>query len=137
MGVRRLYFLDGLRGWAALVVLFGHTFQGWLLSPKVMHQRGLTWLLDAINTTPWALLTNGELAVVMFFTISGAALSYPILISTAPLRTLTTMAAVRYPRLTIPIAASSILAFLLVKAGWMFNTEAGLVTPSKLSLIHI
>jgi peptidoglycan/LPS O-acetylase OafA/YrhL len=130
MGGGRLYFLDGLRGWAAVVVLLHHTFRTWLLNPEAMGQRDLTWLLHTINRTPLAFLTDGQLAVVVFFTISGAALSYPILVSSAPFRTLTTMAAVRYPRLTIPIAASSVLAFALVKMGWMFNEQAALVTPS-------
>src|SRR5262249_47396407 len=144
----RLYFLDGLRGWAAVSVLLLHTFKVWLTSPEALLAHGYTfkeWLIEPekmlangygrllwlINHSPLAFISDGRLAVFVFFVISGVALSYPILKSPTPLRTISEMAAIRYPRLTIPIAISSLIAFLLVSAGWMFNKEAGAVTPSS------
>ena len=63
---RRLRFLDGLRGWAAVVVLLHHVFVDGLPANGLMADRSL-----------WAkvFFLNGTLAVCVFFVISGFSLS--------------------------------------------------------------
>ena len=62
----RLRFLDGLRGWAAVVVLLHHVFIDGLPANGFMADRTL-----------WAkvFFVNGTLAVCVFFVISGFSLS--------------------------------------------------------------
>ena len=61
----RLRFLDGLRGWAAVVVLLHHVFIDGPPANGFMADR-----------TPWAkVFVNGTLAVCVFFVISGFSLS--------------------------------------------------------------
>jgi peptidoglycan/LPS O-acetylase OafA/YrhL len=127
---QRLHFLDGLRGWAAGVVLLSHTFETWLISPEFMAQHQLGRVLRAINATPLGIAIDGGLAVYVFFAISGVALSYPFLTSERPARALTIMTLVRYPRLTIPVAASCLLAFLLLALGFFVNAKVGAAYPS-------
>jgi peptidoglycan/LPS O-acetylase OafA/YrhL len=112
----RIYYLDGLRGWAALMVVFSHTFQTWLLSPTPPALKAF------VKYSPICVAMDGPLAVNIFFVISGFALSYPILVSANRTETLLKMALFRYPRLVIPILISSILVFL--SWGMMANVEA-------------
>lgn len=117
MGPSRLLYLDGLRGWMALIVVFSHLFRVWLLDPATLAARGDHWLPFWLKWTPLGLLTDGLQAVYVFFVISGVALSYPILRSSHPDRTLLGMAIYRYPRLTVPILASSLIAWALLSSG--------------------
>ena len=57
----RLDFLDGIRGWGALVVCLQHAFTA--------HLTHGWWYM------PIMVVLNGNLAVMMFFTVSGIALS--------------------------------------------------------------
>src|ERR1700758_3060585 len=65
-GATRFRFLDGLRGWAAVVVLLHHLFVDGLPANSLMADRVL-----------WAkvFFLNGILAVSVFFVISGFSLS--------------------------------------------------------------
>ena len=88
---QRIYFLDGLRGWAALVVVFYHTFIG-VLPP-------LDNAADYIrNWWPFA----GRFSVCLFFLVSGFALSI-VFMRDHDNQALVRMAAGRYFRLFIPI----------------------------------
>jgi peptidoglycan/LPS O-acetylase OafA/YrhL len=91
----RFPFLDGLRGWAAIVVLLHHIFIDGLPANAVMADRTL-----------WAkvFFLNGTLAVCVFFVISGFSLSIRYL-ETGNGRALGRIAAGRYLRLMIPIFA--------------------------------
>lgn len=127
--IERLHFLDGLRGWGSVMVLLSHTYQCWLINPVGMSEAGYSGILQWINRTPLGVAMDGLLAVYIFFAISGFALSYPVLVSKAPHRTLANMALFRYPRLAIPILASAIFAFAL----WPYfvNVEADAFSHSQ------
>lgn len=107
----RMHTLDGLRGWAALAVVVHHcvweTF-------GALHP-GFRNLLTGV--------LNGELAVDVFFILSGAALSAPAF-QTDPGAALRTLAARRYLRLTLPIAATSAVVFVLMAVGLTVNVSA-------------
>lgn len=111
----RLGYLDGLRGWAALVVCFFHS----------------TWQLFGTNLGVARLdalgfLNNGFVAVFVFFVLSGVVLCQPFL-RTGDLRRLQRMAIGRYPRLAIPVAASLLLAVLAAGAGLNWIDASGAI----------
>jgi peptidoglycan/LPS O-acetylase OafA/YrhL len=113
MGHReRIDALDGLRGWAALMVVAYH----------------LVWesfgaVAPGLRNPLFALLLNGPLAVAIFFILSGAALSVSYFGGGGERAVLVT-AAKRYTRLTIPILASSLLVWLLMREGFIATRQA-------------
>ena len=100
----RFGFLDGLRGWAAVVVLFHHIFVDGLPANSFMADRVF-----------WAKIffMNGTFAVCLFFVISGFSLSISYLQS-GDERGLARMAAGRYVRLALPIFAICAITYLLL-----------------------
>jgi peptidoglycan/LPS O-acetylase OafA/YrhL len=104
---RRFRFLDGLRGWAALVVLLHHVFIDGLPANGFMADRAL-----------WAkvFFLNGTLAVCIFFVISGFSLSIRYLDS-GDGRVLARIAAGRYLRLAVPIFAICAITYGLLLLG--------------------
>jgi len=106
-GARRYDFLDGLRGWAAVAVLFYHVFIDGLPATTLMADREL-WAR--------AFFLNGTLAVCIFFVVSGVSLSIRYL-DTGDARGLARIAAGRYLRLVLPIAAICAVAYLLMVTG--------------------
>jgi len=107
----RVDFLDGVRGWAALMVVFFH------LMIRVLG-----------NTTPlyktryFAFITDGHFAVFTFFVLSGFALSITFI--KRPQQVSIPLAAItRYLRLLIPIVLTSFMAYGLMKAGLIFNLQ--------------
>ncbi|MBN9244840.1 MAG: acyltransferase [Mesorhizobium sp.] len=107
----RYYFLDGLRGWAALIVMILHVFFGSLPFADFGFLRMDIW---------WSF--NGNYMVGLFFVVSGFALSISY-IRNGDRSLLVRMAAGRYFRLLIPIMATCILVSLFLNAG-MFPAPA-------------
>jgi len=108
----RLDYLDGLRGWAALSVVIFHCT--WELFGS---------FLPLVRTSYASLLNDGNLAVYIFFVLSGLVLSHGFLV-TSDVARLQRLAIGRYLRLAIPIAAASLICLLLLEYGLMFNTDA-------------
>jgi peptidoglycan/LPS O-acetylase OafA/YrhL len=106
-GATRFRFLDGLRGWAAVVVLLHHLFVDGLPAASFMADRAL-----------WAkvFFLNGTLAVSVFFVISGFSLSIRYL-ETGDGRALGRIAAGRYLRLALPIFAICAVTYVLLVLG--------------------
>lgn len=113
----RLNHLDGLRGWAALIVLIGHTMGT------------LAVVTPFFNHPIFLFITNGHLSVFVFFILSGFALSAKFIESPGTYSVVPAVAA-RYFRLSIPIFFTSAIAFLLLKSGLFFNQEAATVIGS-------
>lgn len=109
-------YLDGLRGWAALVVVIGHTVLGVLL-PKWEPRYHLLFI-------------DGTFSVFVFFVLSGYVLSVGFYRS-GRRRDVVDMALRRYPRLTIPILVVCAIAFLMMMTGWMRNIPAGMASGSE------
>jgi peptidoglycan/LPS O-acetylase OafA/YrhL len=107
----RKYYLDGLRGWASLVVVIYHCT--------------LAFPIDEYHSGNLLVqfFTNGALAVYVFFVLSGFALSIGFL-ETGDRGLVIASALRRYPRLTIPIAVSALFGFALMSLGAMYNQEA-------------
>lgn len=112
----RLAFLDGLRGWAALMVVLSHLLVFFVSGTSTAYA---DWY--------WAFPTDGNLAVFIFFVLSGFALSIGY-IQTHRMSLLTALCARRYLRLAIPILFASLLAYLLLVARLFYNIDAGKAT---------
>jgi peptidoglycan/LPS O-acetylase OafA/YrhL len=103
--LKRLHFLDGLRGWGAVFVVLSHVFA------------------DALPVTPESRVFlshlvpfNGTLAVLVFFLVSGLSLSVGYL-ADGDRGAWIRMIAGRYFRLAIPILAACFLVYLAMIAG--------------------
>jgi peptidoglycan/LPS O-acetylase OafA/YrhL len=108
----RLHFFDGLRGWAALIVLLHHlslVFREWE---------------EMLYNTPLNFLLNGDYAVFIFFILSGIVLSLGFFKSNNN-SYLCGMALKRIPRLSIPIFICCFLTVIMMKTGLILNREAG------------
>lgn len=122
----RLQFLDGLRGWAALVVVLCHVRS----------------MFANLYPLPASLLLNfftqGNLAICVFFVLSGFVLSIRHL-RKPDNAALAEAATARYFRLIIPIAAINALAWLLLSCHLMHNADvANLSSPSPTAwLLHM
>ncbi len=113
--VSRIEEVDGIRGWAALCVVVFH----------------LSWetfgiIEPQLRFWPTKFFLDGPLAVYVFFILSGDALSYRYILNRNP-EILTKSILKRYFRLTMPIAASCLTVFLLMKFGLTWNTQAGAI----------
>ena len=120
MSMSRLYFLDGLRGLAALMVLFSHINVNFLQhTTKEFDVRFLHFFSD------------GQFAVILFFILSGFSLSirYVNNLNAYGLRYLFAKIISRYFRLMIPIVVICVIAYILVINQLFFNLEAARHSP--------
>ncbi len=136
----KLLELEGLRGIAALFVVFSHLQA---LFFREDFNRWLQWL-DASGSFPAFALKclslapfNGRFCVWIFWTLSGFALSYHFFQlrhagANARARSYLPEAALRrYPRLLLPVLAATLFAFCLCRFGWMHSAQlAAAVAPS-------
>ena len=118
VNTKRIDYLDGVRGWASLVVLFYHAF--WETFGKVM----------PVFRNPWtSFALDGHLAVFVFFVLSGDALS-TAWFSRPSAGMLARQVSRRYFRLTIPILMSCLLVYLLMISR-MTHHEAGFAAVGR------
>ncbi len=110
--MQRIAFIDGFRGWASIVVMLSHVMPCFLGSKY------------PVLTSPLlTCATDGNLAVYIFFVLSGIALTINYF-RTRDTKTLLHLAVRRYPRLLIPIAASTLIGVAMFKAALFFNHDA-------------
>ena len=106
--IGRLYFLDGLRGLGAVMVLLSHLIPGFFMLERITETRPFL-----------RLLCDGSFAVYIFFIISGFALSESLKkyrkIRLGPLLLK------RYARLAVPVFCATMLAWMIHRMGWMRN----------------
>jgi peptidoglycan/LPS O-acetylase OafA/YrhL len=108
----RLEFLDGLRGWGALMVFLYHLII-----------QLLTHTAPSYKSKYLAFLLDGDFAVFIFFVLSGFVLSIKFVISPGKY-SLAQAAIARYFRLMLPIIITSFFAYLLMLAHAMYNVPA-------------
>ena len=112
-------FLDGLRGWAALIVfiLHSHIFLWICPTDNFMAKR---WFYG----TPARLCEDGASAICLFFILSGFVLSYKFFMDpNNRYKYLVEAANWRYFRLVTPVFFSVLFSFILVKCDFMHNTH--------------
>ncbi|GHT82384.1 acyltransferase [Spirochaetia bacterium] len=119
--VQCVTFFDGLRGWASFSVLLVHigvALYGW---PDFQHE----FLKNNFGKIFWVFF-DGTFAVYIFFVLSGVVLSLSFM-KNFDTHSLTKIAICRIPRLGIPVVISTIIVFLLLKYGFMYNHEAAIL----------
>jgi peptidoglycan/LPS O-acetylase OafA/YrhL len=110
----RLEFLDGLRGWGALMVFLYH-----LIVQLLSHTA------PSYKSKYLAFLLDGDFAVFIFFVLSGFVLSIKFILS--PGRYSLTQAVIaRYFRLMLPIIITSFVAYMLMLSHAMYNVPASI-----------
>lgn len=117
VGAFRARELDGLRGWAALMVVLYHLIV-----------ESLGTLFPSFKTAPFRVVMDGDLAVSIFFVVSGGALAMPYLRS-GRFQDLVPNFLHRYFRLTVPILMSCVLVWMLMKLHLVQHVKAA-------SLLH-
>jgi peptidoglycan/LPS O-acetylase OafA/YrhL len=127
----RIDFLDGIRGWASFSVLLSHTIVCFLAlsTPQLQFTKERLKnsliennFIDFIFFKIMKIISNGYLAVLVFFVLSGYVLSVTHLNKTRSDLALASVS--RYFRLMIPIFVTSFIAYILLKFGLFFNLEA-------------
>ena len=114
-GSGRLDLLDGVRGWSALSVILFHVF--WEIFGA---------LVPAFRNPVTGFLFDGQLAVCVFFVLSGEALSAAFFAGKGDAATFR-LAIKRYPRLAIPILASCLIVFALDRGGLVYSSQAAAI----------
>lgn len=107
--------IDGLRGWAAFIVLIFHFFKETFVGyhPDLDHKG-------------FGVFFDGHLMVYIFFILSGDALSQSFFLTNTAKNTPRIVIA-RYFRLTFPILVTCFLSFLFVRFGLTYNHQAALI----------
>ena len=108
----RINEVDGIRGWAALVVLLFHAFG-----------EMLKFAVPAVHHVWFAPFLSGDVAVAIFFILSGDALSSSFFAGGGE-RAIDRLLVRRYLRLSIPIFMSCLLTYFIMAAGLDFHLEA-------------
>lgn len=128
----KISYLDGIRGLAALLVFFHHFFlvfygayYNW--DPAYTHLNG--WDIK-YGKSAFSVFTNGQYCVCIFFVLSGFVLSHKYF-KANHISTLISGAQRRFVRLYIPVAATLILSYLLMKAHLYRNVTVSILTHSE------
>jgi peptidoglycan/LPS O-acetylase OafA/YrhL len=108
----RINEVDGIRGWAALSVLLFHAFG-----------EMLKFAVPVVHSAWFAPFLAGDIAVAIFFILSGDALSSGFFAGGGE-RAIDRLLVRRYLRLTIPILMSCLLTYLIIATGLDFHLEA-------------
>lgn len=116
MGTKKLLNLEGLRGLAALIVVFYHFvigFAPFLIGEVAIRRSPIDRI---IGDTPLSILFAGEFSVVVFFVLSGFVLSLSFFRS-KDISVLVSSASRRYLRLMIPSVVSIMMVLIVMFLG--------------------
>jgi len=116
--MRKLAYLDGLRGIAAMIVVFHHL--ALMFCPAMVYGEDTASLAKFCSTTPLNIFYNGDFAVSLFFVLSGYVLSYKYVLLNDP-RIIIGYAVKRYFRL-MPLIGSSVIFIVLCIKMDLINT---------------
>lgn len=110
----KLLHIEGIRGVACLMVIFSHLA---LIFYPGLHEKELikNQIELSIFNSPLSFFYSGTAAVFIFFVLSGYILTYGVMKNSDVLLSISTMTICRYFRLAIPVVASCILSFLVIK----------------------
>lgn len=131
--MRKIQYLDGLRGLAAFVVVLHHfiyafypaLFLGANTQTHLKEGGEVFASGSALN-----LLYSGNFAVCIFFVMSGFVLSYKFF-QQKDHQIIKESAVKRYVRLVVPVAFSILVAFVLMKFSLFYNQQAAVVSGSN------
>lgn len=133
MSEKRLSYLEGLRGLAAIMVFlchFSYAFY-YALYSGVVAESNMPGNLDTlIAVTPLNVLYNGKLAVRIFFLLCGYVICIKFF-KTGDKKYLVSGAIKRYFRLIVPILFIEVITYLLMKMGVYHNGAAAVISHSQ------
>lgn len=130
----KLKYIEGIRGLAAIIVVLHHYTLAFYPAlnfgnaQQAQIGNGNIELLFACS--PLNIIYNGGFAVCIFFILSGYVLSNKYHQTNNP-KFLIEYAIKRYFRLLVPVAASIILAYMLINSRLMYNADLGAVTKTN------
>lgn len=118
----KIDYLDGMRGVAAVFVIFSHCFL-WF-APEMHTGIDLQGLKEQlIFNSPFTFFFKGGSAVTLFFVLSGFVLARSCMLSPNPSEYILSSAKRRYIRLGIPVCASIVISYILTHMG-AFRAES-------------
>jgi peptidoglycan/LPS O-acetylase OafA/YrhL len=120
--MNRNHEIDGIRGWAAFNVILFHFFR-----------ETFGKVYPYLHNEIFNFIFNGHFMVLVFFILSGDALSFSFF-SNRKTDTTVRLAAARYFRLTFPILVSCMLIWLAMRMNLTFNIEASAIVDRKVWL---
>lgn len=124
--MRKLYFLDSIRGLAALMVVADHflyTFYASVIAGEGTPTQHAPILNNLFHGFPLGFLVNGAFAVILFFVLSGFVLTLQFYQTKDP-QALVKQAYKRYLRLGIPVVAVVLVGYVLAKTGALYSPAA-------------
>lgn len=131
---QKLKHIEGIRGLAAIIVVLHHYtlafYPALNFGNASQSHIGNGSLELLMANTPINLIYNGGFAVCIFFILSGYVLSNAYHQTNNP-KILVQYAIKRYFRLLIPVGASIILAYALIKMSLMYNANLAVVTKTN------
>ena len=132
---KKLLYLEGVRGVAACIVVLAHlknVFYVDLKADTLNYFSALTHsnFAGTVLNSFVEILFDGKLAVEVFWFMSGYVISIR-LFSKDGISYLKTAMIKRYFRLAIPILGSVLLAWGLLKMGWMYNQQLAALSTQK------
>ncbi len=130
--MRKIKYLDGLRGFAAFQVVFHHFVLAFY--PALFSGPGIpTHLADGLEVSLSGsilnLLWDGNFAVCIFFVLSGFVLSHKFFVKKEN-EIVTASAVKRYFRLALPVAFSVFVAYVFMRLSFFRNEPAGIISGS-------
>lgn len=140
MGMKhKTLWLTGLKGIAALIVIFRHYANGFFPALHTGNGNDARLFIgntavsveEIINRTPLYLFINGGFAVYIFWILSAYLLSnyyYSNEVSCIDMRK---KALKRYLSVLFPIAVTYFVVYLMLKLGWFYNTLASPYSGSE------
>ena len=118
----RMPHLDGLRGVASIMVLFNHLVLCVMPSASTQRLDGFaSQTLIEIERSPLSVVWGGDFGVCIFFVLSGFVLAQFAHSSDLSFHS---MIVRRYARLALPMLASTLVGYLLLKLGLYRNVAA-------------
>lgn len=126
---KKMLYLEGLRGIAALVVAVHHYKQG------TFRDVGYWWAEESLHRYIWHILWDGTFSVTLFYILSGRVLTAAFYTKKGPIAALAS-AVIRRPfRLGFPVAMAMVVNLILGAAGaYNATAQAARIMHSELWL---
>lgn len=130
--MNKLKYLDGVRGFAAFIVVIHHYLLGFfpaLLNGNLNSIKTKNGIELLIASSPLNLIYAGNSAVCIFFILSGYVLTYKFFKCNDE-RLIISSANRRYLRLLVPVLFSLVVTYVFMKLGFFYNIKASQLTNS-------